>query len=235
MIAYLLTLYALLHLCLFADTFRWAERRAWPLAWLRAMSLAMAYDNLVSALGPWAVGSSWVETINVPRYVLHAALLPFMPLYALNVAQRCGLALAQRRGLIALCWLFTVAALAYGITSDVVDLTLVSRERLGHVMLAKPEGSPPPHATIAANVGLLLLAFHLWRATRWPWLFLGALFILSVNGAFAAMPWGFVAGNAAEVFFSLAMLRTERALLRGGALATARDRAHAAQPDPSAG
>ena len=61
---------------------------------------------------------------------------------------------------------------------------------------------------------LIALGFILWRRTGWPLLFGGPLFILLVNGAAAARPWGYLAGNGAEVVSILCLLLTERFLIR---------------------
>ena len=120
---------------------------------------------------------------------------------------------AGRRDLTAFCWLVVLAAWCYGLWHDVGGLELVVVEVFGHSRLTSVSDLPP-FGTIAVNLLLIPLAFILWRRTGWPLLLVGAAFILLVNGAVGAEPWGYVAGNAAEVVFILCLLSTERFLIR---------------------
>ena len=185
-----------------------------PRLWiLRCILGGMVYDNLALTLGNVGIGSAWYVGATTGRFVLHAALLPLLIPFSLAVLRAAQVPVAGRRDLTAFCWLVALAAWCYGFWHDVGGLQLVAVEVFGHSRLTGVSDLPP-FGTIAVNLLLIPLAIILWRRTGWPLLLVGAAFILLVNGAVGAEPWGYVAGNASEVVFILCLLLTERFLIR---------------------
>jgi hypothetical protein len=213
MVSTALSVYFLVHCTLLAWTFSFGGPTSARLWFLRVMLLGMAYDNLVLMLGNLGVGSNWYLIANYPRFLLHAAVLPFLTLFALSAMRVCELPLAARAGFRRFCWLFTFVALGYGLWHEVWLLGLEPTEVMGHLRLVSVSDQPP-YATIATNLLILPMALGLWRRAHWPVFFLAALFILVVNGGSGGQPWGFLAGNGAEVIFICCLLITERFLLR---------------------
>jgi hypothetical protein len=205
----LLLAFALLHAALLAWTFT-GDNRSSPRLWLlRFMLLGMGYDNLVQGLGNWFIEASWYEAANVPRFLLHAGVLPFLTLFGLSVMRAAGVKLASNALLVAFCWLFTAAALTWGLYHEVYLLELGPKPALGVMKMGSLSGLPPI-ATIATNIAVLPMAAAVWKVSGWRWFFLGGLFIFLLNGATGAQPWGFLVGNLGEVVFILALLATNR-------------------------
>lgn len=204
---YLLLFFAALDLALLCWTFSSAgSARMWL---LRGLLLGMCYDNLMQGLGNWFINASWYEGANVPRFVLHSAVLPFLTLFALSVMRDAGVALARNPAFIGFCWVFTAAALAWGLYHEVYLLQLGPRPALGVMKLGSVSGMPPI-ATIATNILVLPMAAAVWKSSGWRWFFLGAIFIFIVNGATGSQPWGLLCGNFAELVFVLCLLATAR-------------------------
>lgn len=203
----------LVALCLLAWSFRFPKPASLRLWFVRLMLLSMAYDNLVLALGgvggvsSWYVGATWL------RFALHVLVLPLLIPFALSAMRVCGVPLVRRRPFAVLCWLCVGAAWCYGLGHDLLRLELAPKEVLGHVRLASVSATPPL-ATIFVNLLFLGLAASVWRWAGWSAAFLGGLFILVVNGAVGARPWGLLAGNGAELAFAFSLLLTERFLGR---------------------
>lgn len=205
--------FAATHVAFLGWSFRFAGNKASRPWILRLILAGMIYDNLMLTLGNVGVGSAWYVGATTGRFVLHAALLPLLIPFALAVLRAAAVPIAGRRDLTAFCWLVALAAWGYGFWHDVGGLELVAVEVFGHSRLTSVSDLPP-FGTIAVNLLLIPLAFNLWRRTGWPLLLVGAAFILLVNGAVGAEPWGYIAGNAAEVVFILCLLSTERFLIR---------------------
>ena len=203
----LLLAFALCHLGLLLWTFTW---RGGAALWLlRLLLLGMCWDNLVQGLGHLYVGTQGYELASRVRYLLHAAILPFLTLFGLWAMQCAGVRIAQAPWLVLTCCLITLVALLYGLYHEAWLLELAPTATLGVEKLVS-QSKTPPLATIGTNLLLLLMAAAVWRAGGWPWLFLGGLFIFLVNGATASLPWGFLAGNLAEIVFILSLLVTQR-------------------------
>jgi len=206
---FILLFFALVDLALLAWTFSDGDLRALRLWFLRFMLFGMFYDNLVQGLGNWFIDASWYESANVPRFILHSAVLPFLTLFALSVMRSAGVKVAANTLFVGFCWAFTLVALGYGIYHEVVLLELGPKPALGIMKMGSLSGIPPV-ATILTNILILPMAAAVWKVGAWKWFFLGALFIFVLNGATGAQPWGFLVGNFAEVVFVVALLATHR-------------------------
>ena len=204
---WLLLIFAAVDLALLAWTFRDRDFAAPRLWLLRLLLLGMFYDNLVQGVGNWFIEEGWYAPANLPRFILHASVLPFLTLFGLSVMRCAGVAVARNRGFIAFCWLFTGCALGWGLYHEVVLLELGPKSALGVAKLGSLS-SVPPVATILTNILVLPMAAAVWRVAGWPWFFLGGLFIFVLNGATGAQPWGFLVGNFAEVVFVVSLLQT---------------------------
>ena len=201
--------FALLQAGLLAWTFTRAPGNSARVWLLRFMLLGMCYDNVIQGLGNWFIEASWYEGANVPRFLLHASVLPFLTIFGLSVMRDAGVPQARKSLVSGFCWLFTLAALVWGLYHDVYLLQLGPKSAVGVMKLGSVSGLPPI-ATILTNILLLPMAALVWKASGWRWLFLGALFIFLVNGATGAQPWGFLVGNLAELVFIVSLLATDR-------------------------
>lgn len=210
--SYLLLFFAAVHLLLLLGSFS-LERSSGRLWWLRCLLFGMAFDNMVQGLGIWFFDSSWYESANVMRFLLHALLLPLLVYFGVSTMQLAGVALASSKALQGFCTIFIVLALGYGFYHEVLLLELAPKTAYGVSKLVSTSGLPPV-ATILSNILVLPMAAAVWRIAKWPWFFLGALFIFLLNGATGAQPWGFISGNFAELIFVLSMLATERHFTR---------------------
>ncbi len=174
-----------------------------------ALLIGMLYDNLITGIGNFYFEQDWYSTANVPRFVLHALILPFLPLFAFSLLQETHGRMRHQRllfwPLIVVCSL----ALLYGLYHEVILLQLGDKSVLGVQKLGNMVPSPP-WATIVSNLIFLPMAWLYWRAAGWPWMFFGGLFIFVLNGASAGQSWGFLVGNFAEVVFIVSLLLTTR-------------------------
>ena len=155
------------------------------------MLIGMCYDNTVPGLGNWFITAPWYEAASHIRFLFHALVLPFLTLYGLSVLRAAGVRSAFDTPVTGFCWLFTLGALAWGLYFDLFLLELGPREAPGVLKLGDLSGAPP-YATILTNVLALLIAARVWRASGWPWFFLGSAFIFLVNGARRRPALGFL-------------------------------------------
>ena len=203
----LLLAFAAAHLCLLVYSFQGGEWRSPRLWFLRAMLFAMAYDNALQAIGSRFIEAGWYEPASLPRFVMHAAVLPFLTPFAVSLMRDAGVRVAGRSWFLRVAWTFTLLALGWGLYHEVILLELAPKSGYGVVKLSSTS-SIPPIATILTNLVILPMAAVIWRVAGWRWFFLAALFIFLVNGATATKPWGFIAGNCAELIFVIALLAT---------------------------
>lgn len=214
-LSYIFAAYVLIHLALLALSFRWqlSGLRTWL---IRAILIGVIYDNSMLLLSSLYGTADWLRPLNFPRWWLHGLLLPWLSLYALSLLRQTGLAIVFRGWFTAIFVVVTAVCIAYSVWYDIIVLDLTTR------LFEDPNGffrsmerftavdSPLPLGTIFTNVFILPFAVMIWRKTGWPWLFAGALSIFLINAASAALAYGFLLGNFAEILFLLALLKTEQ-------------------------
>lgn len=201
--------FSLCALALLLWTFARPADSSWRLWFLRCMLFGMCYDNVVVGVGNWCIDEDWYLPFNVPRYFLHASVLPFLTLFGLSIMRAAGVKAAKGRFLTNFCFVFTACALGWGLYHEVYLLELAPTSVMG-MMKLKSVSSLPPIATILTNVLVLPMAAAVWKTSGWKWFFLGSVFIFLLNGSTGGQPWGFLAGNAAELIFMLCLLATHR-------------------------
>ena len=200
---------AALHLMFLALLWRIPQRDRVLTAYLSVLLLSLAFDTTVVGLGPALLGSELYAALSHSRFALHALVLPGLCLYGLRLVQIGASGLARRWRPASLAWTVMLVTLAWGAYAEIFTLQLVPSEAPEFPRLVDAHaGVPIP--TIIVNVFLLHLAAIYWRATRWPWAFLGGLSILLINGSLAGSPHALVGGVLAELLFVFCLLITVR-------------------------
>ena len=171
--------------------------------------VSLTMDNLILLLGGTALESDTWHRLSWLRYAVHVLVLPLLMQAARLLAIRAGVAWAGKRFVTVGTWGLVAGAVLFGVWTELVGLKLVEAELMDHVRLVSADASPPI-ATIFTNVIVLIFGAAVWHKSRWPWLFLAALFIFAVNGATATSDYGLLFGNAAELVFALGWLLTLR-------------------------
>jgi len=208
-------IYIVIHASLMAFSFRIGSH-SWRIWLLRALLFGMLYDNSMLLLSSIYGVPDWLLSINYPRWVLHAGILPLLTLLVLSFLREANVAAVKKTWVAGLFVLITAVCWFYGMWHEVVLLEVGTKSFVDSTaMFASMErfsalSTIPPIATIFTNIFMLPWAFVLWRVTGWKWLFLGALAIFIINGSTSSLPCGFLAGNLGEIIFMLALLCTER-------------------------
>ena len=176
--------------------------------WLvRLLLLGLLLDNTILGMSGAVFDWTGYYPLGGLRYVLHAIVLPPMVLAGIEILRRAGVAWAGTRLSRYAGLAFALAAILYGLLTEVAGLEMKVATLWEHRRYVSVD-SMPPVATILTNFIVIILAAVLWRRSGWPWLFAGALFIFVVNAALGAREFGIVAGNLAEVVFALTWVAT---------------------------
>jgi ABC-type branched-subunit amino acid transport system ATPase component/ABC-type branched-subunit amino acid transport system permease subunit len=170
-----------------------------PLVLLLLMGLIT--DNIALGLGNIIGQGDLLETLNRPRYWIHALLTPAGIIVALEVGARCGIEWCRRHRLV--WWVFTAALMVFGVIYDGFGQELEFTVAGGATRYANEVLAGPPINAIATILVVLAVAVMLWqrgyRANM-----LGFAFIMLVGSAVGAIIPAL--GNVAECCFVVSLL-----------------------------
>ena len=214
--------FALTHLAIAAYVMRPREGIRAPGRYIIAfIGAGIAYDCILIASGQWIGAGPLLETLNWPRFALHAVFTPLLMLAAWQIAAAARLEWTRSMALYAGLWILIIGLSAYGIVFDLIGLqiqpacvgdTLRYTYSTPAPQLCTPEQVPlpghgPPIPSILTAFVCLLAGISLWRQYRWAWLAAGSLGIFVLSGIPAAST-GPVFGNGGEVLLQAALAFT---------------------------
>ena len=171
----------------------------------------LVYDNVLLSLGNILVGTDMFHIASLPRFILHACVLPFLALFSLSTMQFVNVPLSRNKVIVIPTYAFTALALLYGVFHELPGLELGAVEDYGLWRMTNMNGGPPL-ATIAVNIVAIIMGAFVWRVRGVAWLFVGALFAFVLNTLAAPHAWSFVASNMVEVVFVFCLLKNEIAI-----------------------
>lgn len=207
MISLLFAVLAAGQLAMAVTAFRW--RRAAPgllSAVPAAVCTALVWDNGVIALGSTLGTGPLLETLSVPRFVLHALLTPWLVLWSLAATRQAGLRRARQRWAYGVAVGLTAVLIVAGVLHDVLGLSFEAEQWAGTVRYVNAAASPVgPLPAIVSGLVVLAAGVALWWRVAFPWLALAALVMAVVSGAAAQVP---LLGNAGEVLLNAGVLLT---------------------------
>lgn len=170
---------------------------------------ALVYDNAIVAAGRFIGEGQLLKILSVPRFVGHAFLTPIWIVSALLIYRQINDGWLAKPGGRVFTWGLYAVMAALGLLESLILLELGPRQDgdlLSYTNLGGLPGPPVPAITmvlVVLVVGALLVRY------KWPWLLLGALFMLVAAGIPPRIV-GFIISNGGEVVLALAMVTTER-------------------------
>lgn len=207
------TVYVVLHLLMFGYGFVKTHKFSWRGLFLAVLLLGLIYDNSILALGNYLVSTDYFVSVSLPRFILHATILPFLILYSFSCMKGANVPISQHKISLAIAFVLTGIALIYGIWVEILGLELIAIETYGHWRMTHAHGGAPI-ATIASNALAIVAGMFVWRTSRIAWLFIGSLVIFVMNMVAAGHEWVFLTSNLAEVIFVFFLVQNEMALTK---------------------
>lgn len=180
-------------------------------AMLSLNAIGLLWENGVIASGQFIGPGPLLQALNMGRYCLHFALVPFMAWPMLEQVRLAGQAWAGAkitRALFALL-IIGLVGLGFGVGAPGLFARLEPVNLAGVLRYTAPNGASAIIAIVIMSVALFT-GLALWIKNQWPWLFLASLLAFLVEGGLRNFELlSLVAGNGAEVLFQLALLQTE--------------------------
>jgi hypothetical protein len=161
-----------------------------------------------------------LRALSWPRFAAHLLLAPLWIIAAGSLARLAGLKWAQSRWtMIAFCGLATALIVVVNIPQllrlELHPACFAETLRYAETVTANQVCSPGqplargggPIAAIVAVIVVLIVAALIWRATKWPWMFLGAT-VLFITAAIPPSVVGPVPSSLGEIVMGAALIAT---------------------------
>lgn len=138
--------------------------------------LALFYDNGILAFGKYIGEGNVLEGLNQARYWLHALITPLLVLFAWKTLVNADVKWARKKFVQWLVVLYMLCLILFELVTVVWDISLKPTWEYG-VLSYDKKGDGSPIMIIGVSVTLILSSLIVWWKQKWPWYFLGILFM----------------------------------------------------------
>ncbi|NMO97342.1 hypothetical protein [Paenibacillus lemnae] len=166
------------------------------------VTLGLVWDNGLIGAGKWIGEGTFLETLSLSRFWIHALFTPLLTLVSLDLIVKAGGDWAKKRAAVWGAWLFTIALVIYELVTETLPLTVKPEWEYGALRyVSADESSGPPLMVIAILIPLFAAGIELWRRKVTPVLFWGTLLMLI--GSAVPIP---IESSAATNIFELILI-----------------------------
>ena len=175
--------------------------------------LPLIYDNLLLATGKWIGEGELLESINFARFCLHALITPLLVMYSVGTLRESGIEWAQKKWLVLVGILYTVGLIVLEFSLEVFGLELEVVKEYGVVSYSNvEEATGPPIMVLLVTLILIVASAILWKKTKWPVFFIGAV-VMTIGSAIPLNVESGAVTNAFELFLIFTLIWTKRRLI----------------------
>ena len=167
----------------------------------------LTYDNFSVGIGRFVGEGDLLQTLNVPRYVIHAMITPLLILVGLHLARNAGVTWAHSKKVTTFFIIVTLLMIALGVFIDMTRLQLEPAFEGDVIRYANAASVGPPVPAIITVIMLIACGVGIARKTRWYWLLAASIFMFVASAAGASI--GLIT-NAGELALALGLVSTAR-------------------------
>jgi len=175
--------------------------------------LPLIYDNLLLATGKWIGEGELLESLNFSRFCLHALITPLLVMYSIGTLRESGIEWAKKKWLVLVGILYTVGLIVLEFLLEVFGLELEVVKEYGVVSYSNvEEATGPPLMVLLVTLILIVASAILWKKTKWPVFFIGAI-VMTIGSAIPINVDSGAVTNAFELFLIFTLIWTKRRLI----------------------
>ena len=173
----------------------------------------LIYDNLLLATGKWIGEGELLESLNFSRFCLHALLTPLLVMYSIGTLRESGIEWAQKKWLVIVGILYTIGLIVFEFATEVLGLELEVVKEYGVISYSNvEEATGPPLMVLFVTLVLIVASAILWKKTKWPVFFIGAV-VMTIGSAIPIHVDSGAVTNAFELFLIVTLIWTKRRLM----------------------
>lgn len=175
--------------------------------------LPLIYDNLILATGKWIGEGELLKSLNFSRFYLHALITPLLAMYSIGTLRESGIEWAMKKWLVISGVIYTTALIILEFSLEVVGLEIEVVKEYGVISYSNVEvANGPPIMALFVTFVLLVASAILWKKTKWPVFFIGAV-VMTIGSAVPINVQSGAVTNAFELFLIFTLIWTKRRLL----------------------
>jgi len=175
--------------------------------------LPLIYDNLLLATGKWIGEGELLESLNFSRFCLHALITPLLVMYSIGTLRESGIEWAKKKWLVLVGILYTVGLIVLEFSIEVMGLELEVVKEYGVISYSNvEEATGPPLMVLLVTLILIVASAILWKKTKWPVFFIGAI-VMAIGSAIPINIDSGAVTNAFELFLIFTLIWTKRRLI----------------------
>ncbi|WP_342537633.1 hypothetical protein MKY15_11870 [Sporosarcina sp. FSL K6-1540] len=175
--------------------------------------LPLIYDNLLLPTGKWIGEGELLESLNFSRFCLHALLTPLLVMYSIGTLRESGIEWAKKKWLVILGILYTVGLIVLEFSIEVMGLELEVVKEYGAISYSNvEEATGPPIMVLLVTLILIVASAILWKKTKWPVFFIGAV-VMTIGSAIPINIDSGAVTNAFELILIFTLIWTKRRLI----------------------
>ena len=199
--------YTIAHIILLGWGIRlWRISRSLTLFLILLPIAGLIYDNGVIAIGQFVGEGDTLIVLNQGRYLLHAIITPMLIAASIALAGQAGVGWAKKRATHITFGIVTLGLIFMGL-SEFRHFVFAPEWFSGTLRYVETAVAGPPIPSIITIIIVAIVGVFIWRAIRWPWLFIGGL-IMFVGSAIPPSVVGPVVGSGGEVVLLTSLLAT---------------------------
>ncbi|MFA9557691.1 hypothetical protein ACERII_10335 [Evansella sp. AB-rgal1] len=185
-----------------------AFKKRWALCsiFLLLVIAALMYDNSILALGRYIGQGALLESLNVPRYWMHALFTPLLIPFVWQTLRSADVTWIKTS--VATCTVIFLTGTI--ILLEVIPLFGIELQAVwqnGVLSYTRVNKTGAPFMIIIVTLTILLTSILLWRKQGWKWLFIG-LVLMGVVGLLANPFHSKAMGNVSELVLIISLLAT---------------------------
>lgn len=195
------------------------------LIFLFVIALGLSYDNLIVGTGRFIGIGSLLETLSIPRFLIHAILTPMLLITGLEFAKAAQISWASKQiaqyGIRIISFLLIIVGLGQGVIGMQLhpachNDTVRYVERITKSQIcadgiyeadALEQKASPPLASIATIAGIIIIGGFVWRKSTWYWMMVGGI-LMFIAAAIPPSKVGLWIGNGGEIILIASMVFT---------------------------
>lgn len=175
--------------------------------------MPLIYDNLLLATGKWIGEGELLESLNFSRFCLHALITPLLVMYSIGTLRESGIEWAKKKWLVILGILYTVGLIVLEFSIEVKGLELEVVKEYGVISYSNvEEATGPPIMVLLVTLILIVASAILWKKTKWPVFFIGAV-VMTIGSVVPINVDSGAVTNAFELVLIFTLIWTKRRLI----------------------